>query len=150
MFKAIESFMHVTCGFTAVVAEYQFGGYVALLFKDDVASQLISSMDDFNADGDWEVWGLGRGDWFPIGFGTSISDALVALNRRLQATEADWDAMIPIMEHLSMGQMPGYQVSCPILMLPDVREYNQRWNKGQEDLKFLVGSGVKEAGDAAT
>lgn len=145
MFKAIEHFLHVTAGFTVVVSDYRFGDYVAILFKEDVASQVLSTMGDFNADGEWELWGLGHGEWFPVGFGTSVSDALVALNRRLQSTEADWDAMIPIMEHLSMGQMPGYQVSCPVQTLADVRDYNQRWNLGQEDLPFLVGTGVKDA-----
>lgn len=145
MFKDIEHFLHVTAGFTIVVTDYAFGDYVALLFKEDAASGLAATMSDFNADGEIELWGLGLGDWFPVGFGTSISDALVALNRRLKATEPDWDAMIPIMEHLANGQMPGYQVSCPIRNLVDVRDYNQRWNHGQEDLPFLVGAGVKDA-----
>lgn len=145
MFKTIEDFLHVTAGFTVVVCDYRFGDYVALLFKEENASELASTMSDFNADGAWELWGLGRGDWFPVGFGTSMNDAMVALNRRLRSTEDDWDSMIPIMEQLSMGQMPGYQVSCPILNLPDVREYNQRWRMGSEDLPFLTGTGVVNA-----
>lgn len=152
MHKALERFMHATCGFTAAVAEYRYGGYVAILFKEDSIGDVISSMDDFNADGEWEVWGLGQSAWFPIGFGGSISQALLELNAKVANTEDHWDAMIPIMEHLSSGQKPGYHVSCPVLTIEDLRKYDEGWNRGNEDLEILVGSGlkVKEEASAAT
>ena len=150
MHKAIESFMHVTCGFVAAVAEYNYGGYVAIIFKEDSIGKVISTMNDFNADRDWEVWGLGQSEWFPIHFGKTIHEALSGLNDKLAKTEEHWETMIPIMEHLSSGQMPGYHVSCPVLTLDDLRRYHDGWNRGNEDLEILIGSGLKEKVDAAS
>lgn len=143
MLKALEHFMHVTCGFTVAVAEYSYGNYVAILFKEDSIGKVISTMNDFNADRDWEVWGLGHSEWFPIYFGKTITETLAGLNDKLAKTEEHWETMIPIMEHLSSGQMPGYHVSCTVQTIHDLRRYHDGWNRGNEDLEILVGSGLK-------
>lgn len=151
MFKSIEAFLHVTAGFTVVVADYRFGNYVAFVMKEDIASQLMGTVGDFNADSEWELWGLGKSEWFPVGFGEGIDGALRELDLQLKSTEHDWDPMIPVLEQLSFGQLPGYNVKCPIMTMQDLRDYNERWRMGQEDLPFLVGAGVKkEEGNAAS
>jgi hypothetical protein len=151
MFKSIEGFLHVTAGFTVVAAEYRFGNYVAFVMKEDIASQLMGTMGDFNADSEWELWGLGKSEWFPVGFGEGVDGALRELDLQLKSTEHDWAPMIPILEQLSFGQLPNYNVKCPIMTMKELRDFNHNWNHGHEQA-LLIGTGVlkKEAGDAAT
>lgn len=148
MLKSVERFFHATCGFTVAVGEYNYGGYVAMLFKEDSIGRLMSTMNNFNADSQWEVWGLGHSAWFPIAVADTIHQVLIDLDTKLASVEDHWDAMIPIMEHLSSGQMPGYNVSCPVMTIEDLRKYDEGWNRGNEDLEILIGSGVAEKAHA--
>lgn len=144
MFKSIEAFLHVSVGFTVVVTDYRFGNYVAVMMKDNIASQVIGTMGDFNADSQWELWGLGQSEWFPVGFGEGIDGALRELDLQLKSTQADWDPIIPILEQLSLGQLPGYNVACPIMTMKEMRDFHHNWNHGHEQV-LLIGTGVRYA-----
>lgn len=151
MFKSIEGFLQTTAFFTVVVSQYRYGGYVAFIMKEDIASQLMGTMDDFNGESDWELWGLGQSEWFPVGFGVGVDGALRELDIQLKSTEHDWVAMVPMLEQLALGQMPDYNVKCPFMTLQELRDAYHNWNHGHEQA-LLIGSGVvkKEEVNAAS
>lgn len=117
------------------VIECRYGkGFVAQV--DMIEHPVIGSVNDFNGDRDWAVYGQRRNDgWWPSAPGETVLEAMENLALKVKGySEEDGKAVYTAIGIIAgIGLHPAYSRTLSPKTLPELHEWLDRWNKGEVD-----------------